>query len=102
MRWTAPIAGIAMCQISVAVAERRESGHVKGCRTPAVAGCLPRARLAGVGQASGEETAGRQLDKAVAITPEFMIGLLKERGFVELTAREMIPDITSLVLATRP
>lgn len=39
---------------------------------------------------------------AVAITPEFMIGLLKERGFVELTAREMIPDITSLVLATRP
>ena len=40
--------------------------------------------------------------EAVAITPELMIGLLKERGFVELTAREMIPDITSLVLATRP
>jgi hypothetical protein len=39
---------------------------------------------------------------AVASTPELIIGLLKERGFVELTAREMIPDITSLVLATRP
>ena len=31
---------------------------VKGCRTPAVTGCLRRARSAGVGQASGEETAG--------------------------------------------
>ncbi len=35
------------------------SEFVKGCRTPAVTGCLPRARSAGVGQASGEETAGR-------------------------------------------
>ncbi|MDP7099027.1 MAG: hypothetical protein QF511_11065, partial [Rhodospirillales bacterium] len=35
------------------------SQHVKGCRTPAVAGHLRRARSAGVGQASGEETAGR-------------------------------------------
>ena len=32
---------------------------VKGCRTPAVAGRLPQACSAGVGQASGEETAGR-------------------------------------------
>ncbi len=31
---------------------------VKGCRTPAVSGCQPRDRSAGVGQASGEETAG--------------------------------------------
>ncbi len=34
------------------------SASVKGCRTPAVAGRLPRTRSAGVGQASGEETAG--------------------------------------------
>ena len=33
--------------------------NVKGCRTPAVSGWLPRSRSAGVGQASGEETAGR-------------------------------------------
>ncbi len=32
---------------------------VKGCRTPGVAGRLRRARSAGVGQASEEETAGR-------------------------------------------
>ncbi len=47
MLWTAPTIGIAMSPL------------VKGCRTPAVAGRLPRARSAGVGQASGEETAGR-------------------------------------------
>ncbi len=35
------------------------SGFVKGCRTPAVTGWLVRTRSAGVGQASGEETAGR-------------------------------------------
>ena len=35
------------------------SGSAKGCRTSAVTGWLPRARSAGVGQASGEETAGR-------------------------------------------
>ena len=35
------------------------SESVKGCRTPAVYRCLPRSRSAGVGQASGEETAGR-------------------------------------------
>ncbi len=35
------------------------SVFVKGCRTSAVTGWLPRARSAGVGQASGEETAGR-------------------------------------------
>ena len=29
----------------------RESESAKGCRTPALAGCLPRVRLAGVGQA---------------------------------------------------
>ena len=34
------------------------SGIVKGCRTPAVTGRLRRAVSAGVGQASGEETAG--------------------------------------------
>ena len=38
---------------------RRMTASVKGCRTPAVVGCLPQARSAGVGQASGEETAGR-------------------------------------------
>ncbi len=31
---------------------------VKGCRTPAVAGSVPRSWSAGVGQASEEETAG--------------------------------------------
>ncbi len=35
------------------------SEFVKGCRTPAVAVRLRRSRPAGVGQASGEETAGR-------------------------------------------
>ncbi len=38
---------------------RLTSVVVKGCRTSAVARRLPRARSAGVGQASGEETAGR-------------------------------------------
>ena len=37
---------------------RRTSQVVKGCRTPAVTGRLPRTRSAGVRQASGEETAG--------------------------------------------
>ncbi len=36
-----------------------KSASVKGCRTPAVTGWLRRVRSAGVGQASGEETAGR-------------------------------------------
>ena len=31
---------------------------MKGSRTPAVAGAVPRTRPAGVGEASGEETAG--------------------------------------------
>ncbi len=35
------------------------SAFVKGCRTPAVSGCLRRTRSVGVGQASGEETVGR-------------------------------------------
>ena len=35
------------------------AGNVKGCRTSAVAGRLARTRSAGVGQPSGEETAGR-------------------------------------------
>jgi len=35
------------------------SASVKGCRTSAVTRWLRRARTAGVGQASGEETAGR-------------------------------------------
>ncbi len=35
------------------------SGCAKGCRTSAVTGWLRRARSAGVGQASREETAGR-------------------------------------------
>ncbi len=34
------------------------SAFVKGSRTPAVAGPVPRTRSAGVGEASGEETAG--------------------------------------------
>ncbi len=34
------------------------SGCVKGSRTPVVAGRVPRTRSAGVGEASGEETAG--------------------------------------------
>ncbi len=36
----------------------RTSEFVKGCRTPAVTMWLRRTGLAGVGQASGEETAG--------------------------------------------
>ncbi len=35
------------------------SGYVKGSRTPATEGLLPLSRVAGVGEASGEETAGR-------------------------------------------
>ena len=41
------------------MAPRAMSESVKGCRTPAVSVRLPRARSAGVGQASGEETVGR-------------------------------------------
>ncbi len=40
--------------------------------------------------------------EAVAITPELLIGLLKEQGFVELSAREMLPDITSIILSKKP
>ena len=40
--------------------------------------------------------------EAVALTPELMIGMLKELGFVELLAREMIPEITSLIQAEKP
>lgn len=40
--------------------------------------------------------------RAVALTPELLIGLLKARGFVELSAREMLPDITSLILSHKP
>ena len=37
----------------------RTSACVKGCRTPAVTRLLRQTGTAGVGQASGEETAGR-------------------------------------------
>jgi hypothetical protein len=59
MLWTAPATRIAMCQLAVSIDNLPMSGFVKGCRTPAVTGRLARARSAGVGQASGEETAGR-------------------------------------------
>lgn len=47
MRWTAPTTGIAM------------SGIVKGFSDACRCGMWPRAQAVGVGEASGEETAGR-------------------------------------------
>ncbi len=55
-----------MCQIAVSLDEPFMSGIVKGSRTPAVAGPVPRTRSAGVGEASGEETAGRDERGGVA------------------------------------
>ena len=59
MRWTALTTDITISEFAVSIGGRRTSDVVKGCRTSAVAMRLPRARSAGVGQASGEETAGR-------------------------------------------
>ena len=40
--------------------------------------------------------------EAVALTPDYLVNNLKEIGFVDLSAREMIPDITSIIVATKP
>ncbi len=50
---------------------------MKGCRTPTVAGCLPRTRSAGVGQASGEETAG---GLGAAVRPVRSMGIWLRQG----------------------
>ena len=40
--------------------------------------------------------------EAVALTPDYLVSILKRLGFVELSAQEMIPDITSIIVATKP
>ncbi len=40
--------------------------------------------------------------EAVAVTPDFLVRNLKRLGFVDISAREMIPDITSVIVATKP
>ncbi len=50
---------------------------VKGCRTPVVAGRVPRTRSAGVGQASGEETAG---GLGSAVRGVWSMGILRRQG----------------------
>ncbi len=40
--------------------------------------------------------------EAVALTPDYLVSILKRLGFIELSAQEMIPDITSVIVATKP
>ena len=64
---------------------------VKGCRIPAVAGCLPQTGSAGVGQTSGEETAGgsRLCGAARVAYGDLMVG----RWFLSV----MIPALMATV-----
>ncbi len=38
----------------------------------------------------------------ISLTPAFLTGLLEQQGFAEFSVQELIPEITSLLLCTRP